>query len=240
MWQKIKDVVMASKPLQFLLLFILGVGVGAFFYPTKHIEETVSKKYEQILEQEKEQHATETKTLQENMTKQEESFKQTTTELQSKVSTLSVQVTQLKSKQKTSYYKIVKPDGTVEIKKYSESDVDESTKVITQIQQEFNEKISSIETKWETIHKQRVEQLQSEFDSKEKSYQQTIATLESKKVEDINPKKAGLEVGVNSNKNVYLHPSYDLFGPLFIGVNVEGNPSTGGNFGGGAGLGIKF
>ena len=240
MLEKIKDTISNSKILQFIIILVAGIAIGALFYPTKHIEETISQKYEKIVQQEKEQHSIENKKIQEDYSKLQLSSLEQKKELEVKVSSLTTQVHELKSKQKTSYYKLIKPDGTIEVKKFSETDVEESSKVVTQIQQEFKEKVSSIETKWETIHKQRVEELQSKFDSKEKTYQQEISEYKSKRVEDINAKHAGLEVGLNTRGNVYLHPSYDLFGPLYIGVNAEGNIANKNDMSAGAGLGIRF
>ena len=237
--QKIKEFISNNRWAQFVLVGVAGIAVGALFYPTKHIEETITQKYEEILAKEKLQHSDEMSKTTEDFLHQLKTSLAQTKELETKISSLTTEVKNLKSKQKTAYYKVVKPDGTIEIKKFTESEVTESTKVITQIQQEFKEKIATIETKWETIHKQRLQEVKSSFDLKEKEYQSKIAEYESKKVVDINPKKAGLELGATTKGAVYIHPSYDIFGPLFLGVHVEGAPN-GSEFGAGAGVGIKF
>lgn len=231
-----KEFVKNSKPVQLVLVLLLGMAIGALFYPTKHIEETMRQKHEEEMKRVTQEHVQKESKLQEIIDKNTQTFKQEKRELESKVTTLTQSVHDLKSKQKTAYYKVVRPDGTIEIKKFSESEVTESTKVITQIQQEFKEKVDSIENKWETIHKQRVAELKLTYDKKEEEYQKKISELETKKVVDINPRRAGLEAGVMSNGSYYLHPSYDLFGPLFLGVHVQLGTSNAV----GGGIGFRF
>lgn len=236
MFEKFKTLLKESKPLQLVLTLVAGVAIGALFYPTKHIEETVKQKYEEEMKHSEQVHSEQMKQLQETFTKNTESYKKEKKELSSKVTELTQTVHDLKSKQKTAYYKVVKPDGTVEVRRFTESEVTESTTVITQIQKEFKEKVDSIENKWESIHKERVEAIKKVFDKKEEDYKKQIAEFESKKVIDINPRRAGLEVGAMSNGSYYLHPSYDLFGPLFLGVHVQLGTSNAV----GGGVGFRF
>lgn len=240
MLQKLKDLVKGSKLLQFALVGVSGIAIGAIFYPTKHIEETYKEHYEEVLKKEREETAKRELETKAAYTKELTSIHSQKMELESKVSVLTVEVRDLKSKQKTAYYKIVRPDGTIEIKRFTESEVTESTQVISQIQTEFKQKVESIEQKWEKVHKERVTKLKEEYSAKEKEYQSKIHDLEKTKVVDINKKNGGLEVGLTTKGNVYLHPTYDVFGPVFIGAHAEGSPATGSGFSGGAGVGIRF
>ena len=130
------------------------------------------------------------------------------------------------------------PDGTIEIKKFTESEVNESSKVITQIQEEFKTKIDKIETKWSEIHKERVAKLQKDFDSKESGYQKTIEELTKSKTVSVNEKHFGLEAGMMSNKNYYGHVTADLWGPVFVGVHGEVGANNDNKLG--AGIGLRF
>jgi uncharacterized membrane-anchored protein YhcB (DUF1043 family) len=226
----------SSPILRYIAILIAGVAIGALFYPTKRIEERVSSKYEEEITHLKQEHEQSTKKLTEELTKTKEQQTHITRDYEQKITQLTTQISHLKSSTKTSYYKIVRPDGTVEIKKFSENDVSESTTVITQIQQEFKEKIDEIEVKWEKIHKERVEKLHHDYSAKEAQYQSKISELEKSKVTEINPRKLGLELGLLSNRDYYLHANADVFGPLFIGVHSQIGlyPSLGG------GLGIRF
>lgn len=240
MLEKAKNLVKESKLVQFALVAFLSAAAGAMLYPTKHIEETYKEHYEQELSKQKEEWNKKDIEVQENYLHQLQVLSQKKSEVESKLNVLIVENKELKSKQKTAYYKIVRPDGTIEIKRFTESEVNESTQIITQIQQEFKEKVEQIESKWEKVHKERVAKLQEQHSSKEKEYQKTIHDLEQTKVVDINKKSGGLEVGLLTNGNVYIHPTYDLFGPFFVGAHAQGSTTTGSNFSGGAGLGIRF
>jgi hypothetical protein len=232
----VKELVLNNPVVRYSLVLLLGIGIGAIFYPTKRIEERLKEQYEQTVFTLKQQHQAETSSLQEKLSKQSQESKEKSAEYESKIYKLTVQIVELKSKVKTSYYKIVKPDGTVEIKKYSESEVNESTKVISEIQEEFKQKITEIEKRWEDVHKERVSKLQKNFKLKEEAYVQQIKTLEKEKVVDINKKYFGVEAGLLTNKNYYGHVTGDLFGPIFVGVHGEvGNTSSVG-----AGLGLRF
>jgi chromosome segregation ATPase len=197
--------------------------LGAVFYPTKNIEEKLSQKYEQEIASLKEQHSKELATSKETLDASVKQFNQQIAEKEKKISVLTSQVTDLKSKQKTAYYKVIKPDGTIEIKKFSETEVSESTKVVTQIQEEFKEKLASIEKKYEEIHTKRVTELKKEFDSKEQEYKKTITSLEQSKSTNVNPKRFGAEVGSNTERQYYVHGTGTLVGPLFLGIHGESN-----------------
>lgn len=220
-------------------VLLIGVTIGALFYPTKRIEEKITQKYEQEIASIKESHYKETKDIND---KYEASLLENKTlhvESEGKISKLTSEIKSLQSKQKTSYYKLIKPDGTIEIKKFSESEVNESSKVITQIQEEFKTKVDQIETKWSNIHKERTEALVKEFNEKESNYKKTIEELTKTKVTSINEKKFGVEVGVMNDKDYFGNFTVDVWGPWFIGVHGESAPDTK-ETKVGVGLGIRF
>jgi hypothetical protein len=236
MFQQVKDFVVGSKPVQIALVFVGGMAVGALFYPTKHIEETLTTKHEEEVKIIKEQHSKELSSKQEELNKVIAESRTYQRDTEKKITSLTTEVHNLKSNKKTAYYKIVKPDGTVEIRKFSESEVTESTQVITQIQSEFKEKVVEIENKWESLHKKRVTEIKKEFSSKEEEYKHTIDELKKTKVVDINKKTFGIEGGLMLNKNAYAHITADLFGPIFFGLQSELGPAPSA----GAGFGLRF
>ena len=127
------------------------------------------------------------------------------------------------------------------MRKFTESEVDESKQVVTSIQEEFKTKIASIESKWEAIHRSRVEDLRREYDSKTEEYKKKIDELEKSKVVEINKKNFGLEAGLLTNGAGYGHVTYDVFGPIFLGLHAQfgvtpGAPSPAG----GVGVGLRF
>ena len=222
------------------LILAVGITIGVLFYPSKRIEEKVSQKYEQEIAVLKEAHTKEVQTLAEAKTKVEQEAKEYHSTTEKKISSLTTQVSELKSKQKIATYKLVKPDGTIEERTYTENEIDQSTKTVTKIQEEFKQKVDSIEQKWSSIHETRVTAIKKEFDSKESEYKKTIASLESSKVTTINEKRFGLEAGITNEKNYYGHATADLWGPVFVGVHgqVGANGNNANNMG--LGLGLRF
>lgn len=219
-------------------MLIVGITVGVLFYPTKKIEEKITQKYQQEIISLKEIHLKESKDLTEKYLTSVRENKELHVQSEQKISKLTSEIKDLQSKQKTAYYKLIKPDGTIEIKKFTESEVNESTKVITQIQEEFKTKVDQIETKWSEIHKERVAKLQKEFNSKESDYQKTIAELTKSKTVSVNEKRFGLEVGMTNDKNYYGHVSADIWGPVFIGIHGEIDGNNENKLG--AGFGLRF
>jgi len=220
-------------------VLLIGITIGAIFYPTKKIEEKITQKYEQEISSLKEVHSKEIKDTIDKYASVLQENKQLHVQTEQKITSLTSEIKSLQSKQKTSYYKLIKPDGTIEIKKFSESEVNESSKVVTQIQQEFKTKIDQIETKYASIHKERVEKLQKDFDSKESQYKKTISELTITKVTSVNQKSFSIEGGILSNKNYYGHATADLWGPVFIGIHGELNKDNNDNKLG-AGIGLRF
>lgn len=227
-----------NRSVQIGLAALIGCAIGALFYPTKHIEERVKQEYEQKLEVERVSKEELEKVLKEEIDELKEERTTLKIETSERITQLKYEIKDLQAKKKETFYKLVKPDGTVEIRKFKESEVNESTRVITSIRQEFDQKVSEIEERWKRVHTKRVETLKQEFDVKEKQYQETIAKMESEKEIHINPKKYGIEVGILSNKNYYTHANVDVFGPVFVGVHSQTDFI--GDFAIGAGVGLRF
>lgn len=236
MLERTKEFIKSNSWIQFLPVLVAGIAIGAIFYPTKHIEERERQKHELETKILNETHAKELSQVRDTLDKVNQQSNEYRKEAEVRISKLTAENSTLKSKVKTAYYKVVRPDGTIEIKKFTESEVDESRQVITSIQQEFKEKIASIENRWETIHRERVTAITKEFNSKEESYKRQIDELERRKVVDVNKKSFGVEVGVMTNASYYGHVSYDVFGPVFIG----GHAQFGSQNGLGTGIGLRF
>jgi uncharacterized membrane-anchored protein YhcB (DUF1043 family) len=150
------------------------------------------------------------------MTTQFQTYKSTSEE---KITSLTSQITDLSTHQKVVYEKVIKPDGTVTIHRTVVKDSKETESATSQTEQD------------------KVTKIQSEFASKEKTYQDTISTLEKSKTVTVNGKKFGLEFGYTSDSYYYLHPTMDLWGPIYIGLQGETNKTDSRL---GFGLGIRF
>lgn len=236
MFDKVRDFVKNSRLTQFLLVLLVGMAIGAIFYPTKHIEERERQKHELETKTLSEQHSRELSKLQETLDKTVQQSTEYRQETEHRINILITENRTLKSHQRVSTYKLVKPDGTIEEKTFTETDIDESKQVITSIQEEFKQKVASIETKWETIHKERMQAIKKEFDSKEETYKKQIDELEKSKVVDVNKRSFGIEAGLMTSGNYYGHATYDFFGPFFLGFQGQFGQSSAA----GAGLGLRF
>lgn len=218
-------------------VLLIGITIGVVFYPSKRVEEKITQKFEQEISTLKEVQSKELKEVNEKLSITSIEKKELHEQSEKKINSLTTEIKNLQSKQKTSYYKLVKPDGTIEIKKFSESEVSESSSVITQIQQEFKTKIDQIDSKYATIHKERIEKIQKDFQSKEVEYQKTIAELSKTKITTTNEKRFGIEAGMDQDKNYYGHATADLWGPVFLGVHGQINKTDSKL---GAGIGVRF
>lgn len=229
---------LSKESFRYVITLIVGVTIGVLFYPTKRVGESISQKYEKEISLLKETHNKELVVLSEKYNSQVQENLNIKIQTEKKLNSLALEIKDLKSKQKTAYYKLVKPDGTVEIKRFSEIEVTESTKVIVQIQEEFRQKIDKIESKWSDIHKERISVIKKEFDTKESEYQKTISQLQMRKTIASNEKRFGLEAGLLTDKSYYVHSSMDVWGPLYLGVHGQYNDN--GNKQLGVGLGLRF
>lgn len=236
MLERIKQFLRENESARLILAILIGAVVGVIFYPTKTIQERERQKHEQELVALKEQHIKETSLDKQKIDALKEQNMSLKVETEKKITSLNTQIRDLKSKQKTAYYKIVRPDGTIEIKKFTESEIDESNKVVSKIQEEYKQKVELLEQKWETIHQERVVLLKKEFDQKESSYKKKISELEYDRKIETNKKDFGLEAGITTDKTYYSHATYTFLGPLFLGLDLDfSNPMRAG-----AGLGIRF
>jgi chromosome segregation ATPase len=230
---------LANSPvLRYVLIFVAGLTIGAVFYPTKKVEEKLSQKYEQQISQLNETNKMVTENMQQELSKVQEENKDLQETTTKKINELTTENSQLKSKTTDKYYKIVHPDGTIEVTDVKESDVDQSNQIVTSIQQEYTQKIKDIETKYAAIHEQRVTAIQKDFSQKEQTYQQTIASLTKSKTVSTNPRTYGLEIGKLSNGDYYGHVDMDVVGPIYIGLQTQSNFLNDSAVG--AGVGIRF
>lgn len=227
-----------NKIAQFVLIFFIGMLIGVLFYPSRHIEEMLREEYREEINRITEENEKVVKELNEkiNLEKQEYSnYKEESTQTISKLKT---EIKDLQSKTKETYYKIVRPDGTIEIKKYTESEINQTTQVVIEIREEFDRKVEEISERWKKIHEERVEILTKDFEKRSNEYKERIASLEKQKTVIINPKKVGVEVGFLSSGLYYGHVNFDAFGPIFLGVHTQTNFRD--DYAVGAGIGVRF
>ena len=240
-----------NKYSQLVLAFILGGFIAYAFYPTKTVEERVyeetKERFESVLEETKKTYEAEKKKIQEELSQTEKSSKEYREVVSKKIQSLTTENRELRKSQKKSKFKLIKPDGTIIEKEYEESQSEEISSIVTEVREEFNRKVSSIEDKWKTIHKTRIEELKKKFQEElEKKETQVVVNekiVEKEKKTKVNEKKWRPEIGVTTDKNLYIHTTYPLWGPIFVGggVSASGTDASNLDFGDGRiGLGIQF
>lgn len=228
---------MKNQLVRYVIVLLVGITVGAVFYPTKKVTETLTKKYEQQIQTLNEVHSQELQTSKSELDKVTSESKTEQEQSQAKISQLTTQVHDLQSSKKTTYYKIIHPDGTVEVRETTDAESTESDTVATQIQAEYQQKLDTATQQLEKTHQDQITSLTNDFNSKAQSYEQTISSLQKTKTVETNPKTTSIEAGVMNDKDYYIHATHDLWGPVFLGV--QGELGSGGDRIG-AGLGIRF
>jgi predicted Holliday junction resolvase-like endonuclease len=94
---------------------------------------------------------------------------------------------------------------------------------MTQVKEEFNSKLASIEDKWKKVYEERVTTLKSKFDEEVKKIKEELASTEHDTITDTNKKSFRPEIGYTTKKYPYLHGTYQLWGPVFVGGGMSGD-----------------
>lgn len=230
--------ILTNKFVQIAIALLAGLMIGAIFYPSKTITEEERQRYEEKIEKKVEEKEKLRKELTEKIDLEKEKNTELRVETERKIAVMKTEIRELQAKTKKKTFKLVKPDGTIIEKTFSESEVNESTKVITEVREEFNQKVTSIEKKWMKVHKERVDKIKKDYSKKEEKYKETIAELSKKKEVKINERKFGVAIGYLSNENYYSNVSYDIAGPLFLNLHTESDFR--GDFAAGLGIGLRF
>lgn len=245
--EKFKDL-LKRREVQLVLALLLGITVGAIFYPTKRVEERVkievSERYELNISELKQERERLVSNYEERLDTEEKRYVEYQEEVSERMISLTTENRELKQSMKKKKFKLVKPDGTIIEREYEESQSEEVTSVVTEVRLEFDRKVASIEDKWKKVHQKRVGDLEKEYEAKvekvRSEQKEKIVYVDKEKIVEVNSKKLRPEIGVNTDKEVYLHTTYSLWGPVFIGAGTSMNIETK-EFGDArVGVGIEF
>lgn len=243
--EKLKELA-KQKWVQLVGALALGVTIGAVFYPQSRTEERIRQEMrsEYTLKEEETRKANEkvVSELSEKLTSVESSHREYTEETSKKLEKLTTENSSLKQSMKRKKLRIVKPDGTIVEQEVEESNTEQTHSIVTQVKEEFTRKIQEIEDKWKKIHEERVTKLTAEYQEelrRVRAEQKTTEVIvEKEKIVETNPKKLRPEIGVTTDRDIYLHGTYSLWGPVFLGGGVSGTTKSFGE--GRLGLGLEF
>jgi lipopolysaccharide export LptBFGC system permease protein LptF len=213
-----------------IVAVLVCVGVGSVFFVEKRVKEYYKEEIKvnnDIHEKVYQQLSDQVVFLRKDNDRLKVVNSETTTNLKSEIK-------KLKLKVKENYREIRKPDGTVEIVRVTESDTNENITTLDQLKKEYEQKIEQVKSTAVEESRKQTETLTSEFSEKEKVYVDKITKLEKL----VNPKHYALEVGYLYKDEIYVHSEFDVFGPVFVGVQTQSNFVD--IFALGAGLGIRF
>ena len=216
-----------------LVLFVIGLLFGVP-RTTSYLREEAVKTYKQEAEAKYGQYE---KQISNERTAHEEQLQKMKLEFSQKESTFQSQIKDLRSKSRITYIKVVKPDGTIEERRVEQSEVIDVTTNITQIKKEYDLKLQD-EISRITEETERSYMIASQTWREEKyRLEEEIRTIKEQKTTSVNPRQLRAEIGLLNDMTAYIHGSYDLIGPFFIGSQVERYKDT---YTGGLGIGVKF
>lgn len=221
--------IIKNRYFQVCVALLLGVGIGVVFYPSKKIKESfekeISLQYEKKISILKNEHKEREESLQDRLSQEESSRKEYEKESTKKIDTLKSENKRLSESSKRKWFKLIKPDGTVIEKEYEENNREEVVSVITEIKEEFNEKIKSTEEKWKKTFKERLVKIKDKFDLKESKmisdHKKEIEKVKSEKMVSINEKKMRIHGGYTTDKDVRAGMGYSLWGPISIETSID-------------------
>lgn len=219
-----------QKWFQMLGCLALGLVIGIFFNPSKQTEEKIRQEITQQYELKEKQlveiYTKQVETAKTTIDKQQEEHVAYQKTMSAKLDSLYVENTQLKQSSKKTKFKLVKPDGTIVEKEYEESNSESIASATQQIQQSYQEQLQVIEDKWMKIHEERVNSLVIDYNSRlqasKEEKQKIQQELTYEKATIINPKQFRPEIGYTSNNQLYIHTSYVVWGPVFLGGGFSG------------------
>ena len=228
-----------NKYTQLVLTLLIGIGIGAIFYPSKTITKEEMYKFEQKIERLETEKKNLTSFYEKQINKEEREHKEFKEEITKKTESLREENFQLKQKVSEKRFKIVRPDGTVEEKWFKDSETDVVSSTVTKIKSEFTRKVTEIENKWKSIHEKRISKIRETYERKiAESKNERVEIVKKKKVQ-INKKSFGLSLGYTSDQKYFSSIMYDVYGPFFLDLHLDANQNLTEKTGG-IGIGMRF
>lgn len=234
-------IVKASKnqTVRLLAVFIVGLAVGAIFYPSKSIKEEERQRYEARIEKEIQYSRTLEKQYQEKIAEESKESRKREEQLRATITSQKTEISKLQAKVSERTFKIVRPDGTIEEKTFKESEINKDTSVVSTIRAEFDRKVTEIEDRWKKVYTERLLVIKDQTDAKLKEKDHRIAELERSRTVEINKRNFGVSVGMTNKKDYYGTVHRDVAGPIFIQGLIQTNPDNNDSRGG-IGIGLSF
>lgn len=227
----------SNRFVQLGVAFLAGMLLCTFVYPTKKIEERVQQEYQQIIDRKVQEQRDITTAVTKQRDELSSKMVQLESQYQSRVSELSSKLKEMSSKRVETTHKITRPDGSSEEWTYLETESKTTETIISQIKFDYEQRIRQTESDITQKKDLEIAKTKEQYESKVTEMTKTIAKLEQEKITTVNEKKFAVEVGATTELRGYVHSTYDLWGPIFVGGHIEGNKT---DVSGGLGVGVRF
>jgi uncharacterized protein YlxW (UPF0749 family) len=246
--------ILKNQYVRYCLAFVVGVGVTIVVYPSRSvsssektkIEEQLKSTYESKLQQSQQELKDQKETYQKQIDSVTQQYTQQNLELSNKLNVLTSENSSLKQKTKMVTIEKTYPDGTIEKKTISTSELESQDQRVAQVQKEAEQKLTDTITKLKEEHSkellQKTSELQVKIDSLSTSLKESERSLKEEqdksKTVSSNPRPFALGLGLNTDKQYIVEAQYAFWGPVYLGgVYDKGGIS---NDRAGLTLGIRF
>ncbi len=225
-----------SAWLRYVLVLVAGIAIGAIFYPTKRIEERLETKHREEISKITEKFKSEISSLNKELNETKSSKDEMVKQLNASITSLKTLLSESETRVHREYTKIIRVDGSVEIREITDAHSREVKAATEAVAAQWQEKLEQTKTSYEAKIEKISEENKLILAQKETEYKASLDVLSKTKVTTINEKRFGIEAGILTTKQLYGHGTVGLWGPVTVGVHIQGPalPAVG------VGVGFKF
>jgi len=214
-----------------ILTFIVVPSINFNNTTRSEIEKSVKSEYDQKLaeqqssfQQQISSKESEISSVKTESSQKEESYK-------TQIASLSSEISNLHQSNETEEVEIHHADGSWEKRKVSKSTVDQLNEKIAEVKQQSDQESKQALATQQASYEKQVADIKQTLSQQMASSQETISSKdeEIKKLKEsttsvvVNEKKFGLGVGYTTDQLYQVHVDYTVWGPVYIGGDVETN-----------------
>jgi len=226
-----------NRIVQLVIAFLCGALVCTVVYPSKQIKQIAEQEYKVKLEEHDKQQVEIVQKITQEKNEIETKVSEERLQYESAMSSYESQIKEMSSKKEATTHKVTHPDGSTEEWTSTQSEDKTSQKIISEMAQQYQVSLQQKEEEMNKKNDSVRQEITSQYLSTIDSLKSEVAKSKQETVTTINPKKLGVEIGATTELRAYVHGTYNILGPFFIGSQLEGNDK---NFSAGIGIGINL
>lgn len=243
-----------NQYVRYVFVFLGGVLLTMVLYPSgtvsttekRKIEEEIRTVYETKLQQSEIVLKQETSRFEKQISSLKEENSRRELELSTKLNSVTSENSSLKQKTKMVTVEKIHPDGTIERKTISTSELESETQKIAKIQQEAEQKLKETVSKLSEQHSKELTEKTSSMQSTIEKLSVDLSLSERLRREEIEKSRTvvrtvrplALGLGVNTDRQYTAEAQYMFLGPLYVGASYDHGGIS--NNRTGISLGIRF